>query len=287
MQVKLLFVSALPLIRRRIGLNAVILALFLVLIPEVWAQNQKTADLLSYYMQARTRQIATDIAREGALTMEYRELEPLKTKAGVIQQQLNELNWKRLLASLPEPLVTFGITSMRPISKVESVTVESLFKEAEWSFVGSSSRSMVDTMKTADLRSRLEFHYGAPTRTLSEFGYPDSLRREDIVQFEYWFLVNGTIPVILMDVNGPWDRGIVLAAETKYRQKLELIKSTLLGQLATSSSRKSFIDYYYNFDQGSWYLTGFDGIGFFDKRIKRPNLSLGRPSPSLISNEQQ
>lgn len=267
-------------------LNAVILASFLLLVSDVSGQKQNTSDLLTYYIQARTRQIATEIAREGTLKLEYRELEPLETKVRVIQRQLNELDWKRLLASLPEPLVTFGISSMRPISKLESVTVETLFSEAEWSFVGSSSRSMVDTMKTADLRARLEFHYGPPTRTLSEFGYPDSKRREDIVQFEYWFLVNGNIPVIVMDVNGPWDRGIVLAAETKYRQKLDLIKTTLLGQLATSNSRKSFIDYYYNFDQGSWYLTGFDGTRFFDKRIVKPNLSLGRPSPSLLENEQ-
>ena len=109
------------------------------------------------------------------------------------------------------------------------------------------------------------------------------MRREDVVEFEYWFLANGNIPVTILDVNGPWDRGIVLAAEMKYRSKLDLIKKTLFEQLTKQPNRKQFIDYYYNFDQRAWYLTGFDGVRFFDQRIKRPDLTMGRPSPALIS----
>lgn len=251
--------------------------------PLSFAQKQNTSDLLSYYLGARTRQIATEIAASGNYRLNYLPLLPLDTKAHLIQTQLDELHWNALLASLPEPLETFGVTSVRLISKLESTSYASLFAEADWSFMGSSSRSAIDTMKTADIRSRLEFHYGAPTRTLSEIGYPDSLRREDVVEFEYWFLANGEIPVIIMDVNGPWDRGIVLAAEMKFRSKLDLIKKSILEQLSKQPSRKQFIEYYYNFDQRTWYLTGFDGVQFFDRPIRRPDLKMGRPSPALIS----
>ena len=247
------------------------------------AQQQKTSDLLTYYLQARTRQIATDKASSGNFRLTYLALDLLDTKAQVIQTQLNELSWNDLLASLPEPLETFGISSIRLISRLESGSYTKLFSEADWSFMGSTTRSAIDTMKTADIRARLEYHYGAPTQTLAEIGYPDSLRREDVVEFEYWFLANGNIPVTILDVNGPWDRGIVLAAEMKYRSKLDLIKKTLFEQLTKQPNRKQFIDYYYNFDQRAWYLTGFDGVRFFDQRIKRPDLTMGRPSPALIS----
>jgi hypothetical protein len=247
------------------------------------AQQQKTSDLLTYYLQARTRQIATDKASSGNFRLTYLPLDLLDTKAQVIQTQLNELSWNDLLASLPEPLETFGISSIRLISRLESGSYTKLFSEADWSFMGSTTRSAIDTMKTADIRARLEYHYGAPTQTLAEIGYPDSLRREDVVEFEYWFLANGNIPVTILDVNGPWDRGIVLAAEMKYRSKLDLIKKTLFEQLTKQPNRKQFIDYYYNFDQRAWYLTGFDGVRFFDQRIKRPDLTMGRPSPALIS----
>jgi len=247
------------------------------------AQQQKTSDLLTYYLQARTRQIATDKASSGNFRLTYLPLDLLDTKAQVIQSQLNELSWNDLLASLPEPLETFGISSVRLISRLESGSYTKLFSEADWSFMGSTTRSAIDTMKTADIRARLEYHYGAPTQTLAEIGYPDSLRREDVVEFEYWFLANGNIPVTILDVNGPWDRGIVLAAEMKYRSKLDLIKKTLFEQLSKQPNRKQFIDYYYNFDQRAWYLTGFDGVRFFDQRIKRPDLTMGRPSPALIS----
>ena len=246
-------------------------------------QQQQTSDLISHYQQVRTRQIATEVAEKGTMRLNYQPLEGLDTKAQVIQDKLSELSWNALLASLPDPLETFGITSIRLISKLESPSYEKLFSEADWAFMGSSTRSAIDTMKTADIRSRLQHHYGSPTRTLSELGYPDSLRREDVVQFEYWFIANGNIPVIVMDVNGPWDRGVVLAAEMKFRSKLELIKKTLLEQLPGRPDRKPFIDYYYNFDQRTWYLTGFDGASFFDQRIQRPELTMGRPSPSLIS----
>ena len=247
------------------------------------AQQQKTSDLLTYYLQARTRQIATDKASSGNFRLTYLPLDLLDTKAQVIQTQLNELSWNDLLASLPEPLETFGISSIRLISRLESGSYTKLFSEADWSFMGSTTRSAIDTMKTADIRARLEYHYGAPTQTLAEIGYPDSLRREDVVEFEYWFLANGNIPVTILDVNGPLDRGIVLAAEMKYRSKLDLIKKTLFEQLTKQPNRKQFIDYYYNFDQRAWYLTGFDGVRFFDQRIKRPDLTMGRPSPALIS----
>jgi hypothetical protein len=250
----------------------------------VEAQQANTSDLLKYFQGARTKQIATEVAMEGQLRLPFLAAEPLETKAKLVQLQFDELNWKRLLASLPEPLETFGVSSMRLITRLESPAYENLFEEAEWSFVGSSSRSAIDTLKTADIRSRLELRYGSPTRTLAETGYPDSLKKEEIIQFEYWFLANGTIPVIVMDVNGPWDRGIVLAAEMKYRAKLDLIKKSILEQLSLSPERKQFIDYYYNFDSKTWYVSGFDGASFFDKRIQRPNLSLGRPSPSIISD---
>ncbi|NQV72078.1 hypothetical protein HQ496_03070 [bacterium] len=247
------------------------------------AQQQKTSDLLTYYLHARTRQIATDKASSGNLKLTYLPLERLDTKAQVIQSQLDELSWNDLLASLPEPLETFGISSIRLISRIESGSYATLFSEADWSFMGSTTRSAIDTMKTADIRARLEYHYGAPTQTLAEIGYPDSLRREDVVEFEYWFLANGTIPVTILDVNGPWDRGIVLAAEMKYRSKLDLIKKTIFEQLTKQPSRKQFVDYYYNIDQRTWYLTGFDGVRFFDQPVKRPDLKMGRPSPALIS----
>ncbi|MDA1027856.1 MAG: hypothetical protein O3B41_02220 [Bacteroidetes bacterium] len=248
-----------------------------------FAQSQSTSDLLTYYTHARTRQIATEFAQEGKLKLEFKPLEFLDTRSFQIHSRLEEMNWNALLASLPEPLETFGVRSVRLISNLESVAYDQLFVEVDWSFVGSSSRSPADTLKTADIRGRLEYHFGPPTRTLAEMKDPEDKRREDIILFEYWFLVNGDIPVIILDVNGPWDRGIVLAAEMKYRLRLDHIKKEIMGQLIARPDRKPFVDYFFNFDQRQWYVTGFDGATFFDKRIERPNLNMGRPSTSYLT----
>lgn len=248
-----------------------------------FAQSQSTSDLLTYYRQARTRQIATEYAQKGNIRLELKPLGFLESRSFQIYSRLEEMNWNALLASLPEPLETFGVSSVRLISKLEAVAYDQLFVEVDWSFVGSSSRSPADTLKTADIRGRLEYHFGPPTRTLAEMEDPESKRREDIILFEYWFLVNGDIPVMILDVNGPWDRGIVLAAEMKYRSRLDHIKKEIMGQLISRPDRKPFVDYFFNFDQRQWYVTGFDGATFFDKRIQRPNLSMGRPATSYLT----
>jgi len=120
--------------------------------------------------------------------------------------------------------------------------------------------------------------FGSPTRTMVEIGPPDSLFREEIVQFEYWFLVNDDVPVLVLDVNGPWDRGLVFAAPKAQRDSLELMKEALLGQLMETDDRTAYADYYYNFDRRTWYITGYDGARFVDVRIDPPNLILGRPA---------
>lgn len=251
--------------------------------PSSFAQSRSTSDLLTYYSQARARQIATEFAQKGNLKLEFKPLGFLDSKSFQIYSRLEEMNWSALLASLPEPLETFEVRSVRLISKLEAVAYDQLFFEVDWSFVGSSSRSPADTLKTADIRGRLEYHFGPPTRTLAEMDDPEVKRRENVILFEYWFLVNGDIPVIILDVNGPWDRGIVLAAEMKYRSRLDHIKEEIMGQLIARPDRKPFVDYFFNFDQRQWYVTGFDGATFFDKRIQRPNLSMGRPSTSYLT----
>ena len=180
---------------------------------------------------------------------------------------------------LPDPVETFAVKSWEKISHLRRGAYQEAFDSTSWAFTGSNSRSPVDTMRTADLRSRLQTVFGPPTVTLAESPDPEILRREQVIEFEYWFLLNNGVRVVVLDVNGPWDRGLVVAADQRYRSELPAIKAQLLEQLLPSASRSPFTDYYYNVDQRTWYLTGFDGASFFDRRILRPDMSLGRPAP--------
>ncbi len=37
-------------------------------------------------------------------------------------------------------------------------------------------------------------------------------------------MLNDSVHVVVLDVNGPWDRGVVLAADQEYRSHLPIIK---------------------------------------------------------------
>ena len=255
--------------------------LSLVAAPIVLAQHQNASDLLYYYQRVRARRLATEEAQAGGVRPEFKPTESLNSLAERFQAAEDEKRLQELLGALPDPLDTFDAASFRYIPKLRRSGIQGLFENTKWAFMGTSSRSGLDTTRTTDLRSRLEHFYGPPTRTLVETGFADSLRKEDIIQFEYWFVLDDSVAITVIDVNGPWDRGIVLAADMRFRSELTTIKKHLLQQLVSSVDRKEYVDYYFNYDRNEWYLTGYDGQTFFDRRILKPDLTLGRPSTSL------
>ncbi|MDE2997332.1 MAG: hypothetical protein OXT73_11465 [Bacteroidota bacterium] len=240
-----------------------------------------SSELLDQYLQARTALLASRDVAPGNFRLPIRAAEIMHVPGDTLRAWLSELEHRRLVASLPDPLETLTITSWEKIAHLRVALHRGAFDSTEWAFTGSNSRSAIDTMRTADLRSRLQSVFGAPTVTLAESPSPDSLMREQVIQFEYWFVLNEDIKVVVIDVNGPWDRGVVVAADYRYRSDLSTIKRDFLEQLIPEADRKPFTDYYYNVDQNTWYLTGFDGASFFDRRIERPNMSLGRPAPVI------
>jgi len=252
--------------------------------------------LLEHYVQARSAELASRHAASGTFALRPRPAQLIISKGDTLRAWLEDLQHQRLVEQLPDPVETFRVESLEAVSRLKISEFRDAFSSTQWAFTGSNSRAVVDTMRTSDIRARLQTLYGAPTRTLHELPEPDSLTREQILQFEYWFVVNDSINVVVMDVNGPWDRGVVLAADMRFRTELRVMKESFLGQHIPQAVRTPFTDYFYNVDQQAWYLTGWDGASFFDERIGRPDKKLGRPatrrselneSPLPESSEQE
>jgi len=236
--------------------------------------------LLEHLMYLRTARIAQIRLGNGRHPVPVLPPDPFQTRSDSLYRWFMSLREKE--DDLPVPLIRdpFLITSWHKISFPETPHYASRFDSTRWAFIGSTSLSKIDTLETRDIRARLEAQFGRPTLTLVERALPEAARREDYIEFEYWFILNNEIPLILIDVNGPWDRGIVVAAPAELRDDLRSIKSTFLGQLTAESTRKPFADYYYNFDRDSWYVTGFNGASFFDVRTARPPKGTPRPDPT-------
>ena len=171
---------------------------------------------------------------------------------------------------------SFEVTERRAFGRLERPVFEERFGETPWAYLGAEGRSLLDTMRTAALRARLEAQFGPPTFVLADLERPRGGKDGEFIQFEYWFAVNDTIPVVVMDTGGPFDRGLVLASHARYRDRLPALRAALLEPIVASDERAPFLDFFYDSEAGQWYHTGFDGRAFFTRPVPYGRLIPGK-----------
>jgi len=170
---------------------------------------------------------------------------------------------------------SFPLHDVRPVRRQEKDWFRTRFADTKWTFLGETPHhTFLDTTRTPDLRARLQARFGNPTRTLADA--PLEKPPGERLQFEYWFVVNDSIPVQVTDVSGPKGRGLIVAAERPYRDRLQALRDTLLAAPLQHSDRTPYVDYYYDEWRERWYRTGFDGQSFFLKQIPRTDVVAGQ-----------
>ncbi|MCB0718923.1 MAG: hypothetical protein KDD65_10795 [Bacteroidetes bacterium] len=178
-------------------------------------------------------------------------------------------------AVTPVPVVV--VNRFQKVPKLGRNWFQNRFAIQQWAYEGSNRLTPIDTMYTRELRSRLEAHFGSPTQTLADQGLLYKLKLDEYVQFEYWFVINDTIPLVVMDVNGPFERGVVVATDESHREILNRVKDAFLNRLVLDPRRKAYADYYFENELGSWFLTGFDGNRYFLNVVDPRRVPPGRP----------
>ncbi|HMB90084.1 MAG TPA: hypothetical protein VKP65_04500 [Rhodothermales bacterium] len=261
-------------------LRAGMLLLLVVLIAvPAEAQNQKRVTkhaLPTFYRSARFKKLLRDIYEKQGMRVVAQPYVELTSS------QDSMLAWMWTMhpnyveeVPPPEPLT---ITSTKVIKRNERFRYNKHFnEEVKWAYLGNNYYTALDTMFTRQIRARMQAKYGAPTKTLAELDFTRNLKQEEYIQFEYWFVLNDSIPVIVMDVHGPFDRGVVVATDHKYRDELYILREAFLEPLLEDGRLAPYVDYYYNYRARHWYRTGFDGRQFFTDSIGQPNLARGRP----------
>jgi hypothetical protein len=194
-------------------------------------------------------------------------------------------------SSSPSPPASFPIDEVHALRRLERGWFREKFAETDWSFLGSGRYfTFFDTTRTQDLRARLQAQFGAPTQVMADFDLrrsrPSAQPPPDNGQFEYWFVVNDSIPVKVMDAGGPRDRGIIVAADESVRDRLRRLRRALLAPLR-ERRRAPFVDYWREPETRRWYRTGYDGTRFFLERIPRYRLEPGRPSLDVSSSSSR
>ncbi len=143
------------------------------------------------------------------------------------------------------------------------------FRESLWTVEGMTFRTPLDTIPTPELRARLHTHFGAPTRTAVARGVK-GFEGSSYVQFEYWFVVNDSIPFVALDIDGPYGRGLVLAGDFDHEHYLGDLKRDLTSILLGPRPLMPYVDYYQIRERNQWVRTGYDGDQYYVIEIKRP-----------------
>jgi hypothetical protein len=169
---------------------------------------------------------------------------------------------------------SFPLDDVRLVRRQDKSRFQDRFADTNWAFLGETpGHAFLDTARTSDLRARLQEAFGAPTRTLAD----TSLKKPPVEpsQFEYWFVVNDSVPVQLMDPNGPTGRGLIISAKRSHRSQLRSLRDTLLAPLRRVD-RAPHVDHYYDGRRERWYRTGFDGRSFFLEQIPEDDVVPGQ-----------
>lgn len=231
--------------------------------------NAQSQDLVELLQERRHKAVAENIITSGkGLAARGPELLPVQIQVS------NVLNHS------PEELVnlpTFNLFKIRRIPKLGRSWFQERFADSEWVFLGSNELSPVDTTFTWRLRAMLEAEYGTPTQTITDLGHWKKLTSEQFIQFEYWFVLNNEIPLLVVDTNGPFERGIVVASDARYAADLEAIRNAVFEPLLLSNNTKPYVDYYYDEEYQTWYRTGFDGVDLFVKELPASAIGNSRP----------
>ena len=190
-----------------------------------------------------------------------------------------------LREKVPPPVFRGEIHTWEVLSLADQPDGLAQFEDVQWSYLGNNFFTPMDTVDTPEIRAHLEAHFGSPTQTVVEIKQEDRFPRDDYSQFEYWFVVNDSIPMIVMDVGGPFDRGVIVATDHRFRSLLYRMRRSLLGAAIRRSEPVPYVDYYYHRLVEKWYLTGFNGTEYFTREIPEPDLKPGRPDQRLLQGQ--
>jgi len=146
------------------------------------------------------------------------------------------------------------------------------YGEVFW--VAAPRLAALDTVATPRLRALLNGAFGAPTRNAAaaeQEGYAGS----EFVQFEYWLVVNDTIPLLVLDRDGPFGRGVIVAGSEAHRRYLPLLTADLARRLGDARPTP-YVDYYHAYDRRQWFQTGFDGAAYYTHETRTPRWASAR-----------
>jgi uncharacterized membrane protein len=132
-----------------------------------------------------------------------------------------------------------------------------------WTGFGLNEPTTIDRIPTIELRARLQKAFGDPTKKVEQVIDEGLFGRAAgaTIQFEYFFMVNDSIPFTVLDVDGPFSHGLTYGGVSKYVDLMPQIKREFSQKLMSVDKLGEFKDYFFSPEDDQWYLVKYqDGV---------------------------
>ena len=144
------------------------------------------------------------------------------------------------------------------------------FEDVKWTGQGLYKKTVIDDISTLELRARLQAAFGKPTKKLKDLIDTENFRPAKAIQFEYWFVVDDKIPLMVLDVDGPFSVGLVYGGASKYIDLMPQIKRAFSKKLMDVENMGEFRDYFYSPEREQWFNAAYNNGEFTKEEIKSP-----------------
>lgn len=155
------------------------------------------------------------------------------------------------------------------VDRDERTAYQNRFSSIKWTGQGFNFNQL-DRTPSIEIRANLQSVYGDPTQTVEDIIQKDGyLRDGKSIQFEYWFIVDGEIPMMVLDLEGPFENGLVYVGASQYIDLMPQVKRTLTKKLGDASP-KEYTDYFYSPERKQWYKVSYSAGEYKKEEIKQP-----------------
>jgi len=164
----------------------------------------------------------------------------------------------------------FQESKIRKVTHDEREAFQKRYDSIKWTGQGLYEGTVIDNVPTVELRARLQARFGDPTQKLEDLIDTEGFRPAEAIEFEYWFVVNDSIPMMVLDVDGPFDEGLVYGGASRYIDLMPQIKRTFSRQLMGVDQLASFQDYFYSPEREQWFDVQYKDGKFKKEKIPSP-----------------
>ena len=154
------------------------------------------------------------------------------------------------------------------VTAQEAEAFQERFANIKWTGQGFNYNSL-DRIPAIEIRAKLERVFGEPTKTIENVMGDGKFRAGKAIQFEYWFIVNGEMPMMVLDLDGPFADGLVYVGASRYVDIMPEVKRTLT-RTVTEAEPKEYVDYFFSPEREQWYKVSYSGGVYKKEEIDAP-----------------